>query len=383
MKFICDTKELATALRLAANVAPKEGYAPILSCVLLEVGGGSLSASAFDGGTGLTQALPVRDTQPGKVAVPAKRLADIVGCLAEETVGIRLSKDGHLEIKSGSAKFSIACHSGDQYPALPVPSKDSTDTLPADILSSALGSVAYAMSASEAQYILQAVHLSMGQQIVWRATDGHRLAQVTTMGRVSESTQTAVLPRKGVQDLMRLVDSGSVTDSWDIAISATVATFSGPSQTLTMSLLSGEYPDTSKVMPPPGKSPALLERKALLEALRRVAHVSSGLVDFRLGENRLTLLAVDAEIGDATETLPAKYTGSSTSIGLNNKYIQQALEAVDTEQVILDIQGPSKPVRIGQEDDSCIAVVMPMRSVKSDEVTGSVRTSRVRGTDND
>ena len=57
-------------------------------------------------------------TKPGKVAVSAKALGDVVRSLPEEVVELRQEKT-KLVITSGSAEFRLASTNADDFPALP------------------------------------------------------------------------------------------------------------------------------------------------------------------------------------------------------------------------------------------------------------------------
>lgn len=363
MRLEMDTQSLASALKLAAAIAPKSGTVPILSCVLLECGSG-LCVSVFDGATGLTQRLQTNKDKPGKVAVTAKKLADIIGLLSGESVLLSV-KNNQLIIESAESKFSIGCFNENEFPVLPTPSSENIETLPADILLEGLTAVAHTMkNESEDLSVLQSMHLVIGDTLCLRSTDGHRLTQYKTTGQGREAPLEAILPRKGVLDLIRLVSAGSTTDSWTICLGPSVATFSSSTQSMTMLLVSGDYPSVSRVLSVSAKNTVNVTRERLLNALKRVACVSPDAVDIQLEENRLSVSA-NTDIGEAEESIPVEYSGTSKQVRVNNKYAQQALDAIDADCVLIDIVGPTKPLRISLVNDSYKAVIMPITKLES------------------
>ena len=67
-------------------------------------------------------------------------------------------------------------------------------------------------------------------------------------------------------------------------------------------------------------------------------------------------------MGDNEGNLDATVDGDDTQIAFNGRYLRDALEAIDTPEVLLQITGPSSPgiIRPSGEPNGYLHVIMPM-----------------------
>jgi len=113
-------------------------------------------------------------------------------------------------------------------------------------------------------------------------------------------------------------------------------------------------------------------RRALAEAVQRVALVTGernrGVrLEFAAGE--ITVAAANPDLGEASETLACEYAGGALKIGLNPDYLTHFLQAVETEQVVLELKDensqclgqPVHPPGAEPPDERYLCVIMPMR----------------------
>ncbi len=69
------------------------------------------------------------------------------------------------------------------------------------------------------------------------------------------------------------------------------------------------------------------------------------------------------ELGDNQGVLDASVSGEEQLVAFNGKYLRDALEAIDTPEIRLEITGPSSPgvLRpLGPTTDTYLHVIMPM-----------------------
>jgi DNA polymerase-3 subunit beta len=83
---------------------------------------------------------------------------------------------------------------------------------------------------------------------------------------------------------------------------------------------------------------------------------------FAFAEGELTVAAETPEVGDASETLPAPFSGEQLEIAFNPQFLIEGLESVDSEELSLKLSSPLRPgllQPVGDEDFSYL--VMPIR----------------------
>src|SRR5690606_30282894 len=79
-------------------------------------------------------------------------------------------------------------------------------------------------------------------------------------------------------------------------------------------------------------------------------------------EGELTIAAETPEVGDASEAMPAPYTGEPLEIAFNPKYLIDGAEAAGSEEITLQLSSPLRPgLLCPVGDDEFSYLVMPIR----------------------
>jgi DNA polymerase-3 subunit beta len=138
-----------------------------------------------------------------------------------------------------------------------------------------------------------------------------------------------------------------------------------PAATLVMRLLEGRFPDYNMVVPKENHKHVMAGRKELLEALKRIATMSSDdykAVKFRIEAGRLTISSMTPELGKAEEGLEVEYDGEVLESGFNPRFFIEALSALSSEKVKISFNEASTPALLsGAEDPGYSGVIMSMK----------------------
>ena len=107
--------------------------------------------------------------------------------------------------------------------------------------------------------------------------------------------------------------------------------------TLCSKLVEGPYPDYNKVIPLSNPREAVVERSALVNAVKRASVLSNQkthLVKFSFSEGTLDVVVVNKEIGgEAREKIFIDYTGDDHHIGFNGQYFNEILDIIKTPKI--------------------------------------------------
>jgi DNA polymerase-3 subunit beta len=221
------------------------------------------------------------------------------------------------------------------------------------------------MAHQDVRYFLNGLLLELSDRIVRSvATDGHRLALCEVETDVpAESPQQVIVPRKGVSELLRLLQDSD--DPVECRLGSNAIQLTLGNVRATSKLVDGRFPDYGRVMPEPGKNLLVIETRALRDALVRAAILSNEKyrgVRFELNAEELRVVAHNPEQEEAAEELPVDYDGDSIEIGFNVTYVIDALSALQSEQAHLWFRDGDSSCLIQESEDSrCRYVVMPMR----------------------
>lgn len=371
MMIEVEKKDLISLLSKTQNIVEKRNTMPVLVNVLLESGNKSLKVFATDLEVSLTDEIPVIKEKPGRVAVNAKNLFDIVKELGETPIQLLKKENNWLEIRQNRSIFNIVGISAEEYPVFPTYSTKEFLKIDSAVLSDMIEKTIYSVSNDETRYHLNGVYfekLSAQSNDQYRmvATDGHRLSlvdrHVETKG-AGLPEHGVIIPRKGLFEIKKLLDA--VSGEFEMAVEGPQLIVRHLSTILMVRLIEGKYPNYQQLIPQNLSNHALVHRETLLSSLKRVSLLSNQKykgVTLSLSPGRMEISSNNPELGDAKEEIEIRYKGNEIKIGFNARYMLDVLNSFDDDEVDLQLNDQLSPGLMRPHNDSSYTcVVMPMR----------------------
>jgi DNA polymerase-3 subunit beta len=195
------------------------------------------------------------------------------------------------------------------------------------------------------------------------ATDSYRLAvrDLPGLGVLAED-QRVLVPSRALNELQRLLGAG---DEVALRLGAHDATFVAGGVTLTTRLIEGEFPNYRQLLPSAYPNRLVVGREAFLDAVRRVkllARDATTPVRIALRDQGIELTVITTDWGTATEDVDAKYEGAEMTVAFNPAYLIDGVEAITTDEVVLDTLDALKPATLRPTDsDEYLYLLMPVR----------------------
>jgi len=367
MELTIKREDIYTALLKTQSMVEKRSTMPILSNVLLEAKSNSLRIKATDLEIGVDTVYSANIKKEGSLTVPGKKLFEMVKEM--ETAELMLSKkeSNHLEVRSGKAVFNIVGLPAEEFPSFASYDDRLFFSLSAKVISRMIEKTIYAVSTDEIRYTLNGIFIEKKEdQLRMVATDGHRLSLMNFKDpslKDVEMGKGVIIPRKGAGELKRLIESSG--EELMVNITDNNGVFKVGNTLLAIRMIEGDFPDYKQVIPAKGEREVTVNRELFLKALRRVAVLSSEKsrgVKVSLTKKQLDVFTANPEIGEASETIDAEFSGEDIVIGFNARYLIETLNSIDDETVKIEINDEFGPVKIGGMDNGeHISIVMPMR----------------------
>ena len=308
-----------------------------------------------------------KSSLPGQATIPARKLADIWRSFPEgATVTIEVDGD-RATVRSGRSRFSLGDASCRRFSAqLKEALATWSSSCRAAEMQRLLDQTAFSMAQQDVRYFLNGMLLEVTPAHVRTvATDGHRLAMCTLNRGVRGAAERrqAILPRKGVLELARLLSEGGDEVSLSLARNHLRATHAGFA--LTTKLVDGRFPDYEKVIPKESSNLVTADRETLRQSFARASILSNEKyrgVRITLEPDQLTIRANNPEQEEAEEIVPVVYSGQRLEIGFNVSYLQDVLGALSTESIRLSVSDANSSALVeGPGAEDSVYVVMPMR----------------------
>jgi DNA polymerase-3 subunit beta len=372
MKFSLVQSELYRSLQLVAGVVPTKTAAHHLTSVLVEATtDGQLRFTGTDLDAFLVTHLHASVDEPGVAAVPARRFLEVVRELPGDLIDVRSSPSG-VSISCGQGKFRIVGPDPQEFPPIPELNEEKIFPVPTDVLTRLIYQSAYAASTDYTRPEQTAVYVHVvGGELRFVATNGHRLALSMHEGDYPP-WEPVLIPTKTLGVLLRLLTEAQ--ESVSLTASKRYCLFNLGGTKLYTRLLDGPFPPYQQAVPSDCSKQLQISREALSSVLRRVSVFSESathMVKFQLQPGQLTVSAQAHDVGEASEALPAEYSGSEFRIGFNASYVLDLMKTMSTEQVQINFKEATaaavfQPVQeAGKPDLLCL--VMPLRL--ADEAT--------------
>lgn len=360
-----DRDELLKPLQTVVGIVERKQPLPILSNVLIEKSNSGIKFVATDLEIQIATQLQLEmNSESESITVSAKKLQEILRVLPDKSsVSLEL-QDNKILIKANKSRFSLQTLPAKDFPIV----SDQIGTtakinINQGLLKKLIGLVQYAMAQQDIRYYLNGVLMLIdGDQIRLIATDGHRLAFVSSKLDSSYDKYEVILSRKTVNELSKLLTD---TDELiNIELAEKQVRFSFSNIVVTSKIIDGKFPDYERVIPNYSNH-LVLDRVTILQALQRAAILSNEKfrgVRFVLTEKTLRIISSNSEQEEAQEEIENDYHGPALDIGFNVNYLLDGLNNTPAQNVTFSFGDPNSSILItvlGENEFKY--VVMPMR----------------------
>lgn len=384
MKLTVKKGDILRELNLVQGVVERRSTIPILSNLLLETAGNRVQITATDLDVSLQCSCSATVAEEGALAVPAKKLFDIVRLLPESEIEFSLAQSEWMTVTCAKSTFKLAGLPKDNFPAVPAlpwaqpaGKKDTTlrATLPGSVLRKMINRTIFAITQDESRYTLSgALAVFKPGSISMVTTDGHRLALVLKtidIEGINEELRI-LIPKKTLSELLKLITDelliGFGKDENHLFFQV------GP-RTLVSRILAGQFPNYEMVIPKENDKAVAFNTVQLGDAIRRVdvlADERSHAIKLVLSKDLIEITASSSDSGEAREVVSLSsaaeseapsYKGERLEIGFNAQYLLDFLAAANSESVLFGFRDNETQVLLRPvgDDYDYQYVIMPMR----------------------
>ncbi len=367
MKINVKREDLVIPLQLISNVVERRQTLPVLANLKLKADEGRLTMVGTDLEVELQTSSKVNIDAAGEVTLPAKKLNDIWRSLPAAKEIVLEHVGDKVSVKCGGGRYSLSTIGVNEFPdSLGMVDAESIK-VDSEVFKQSVEQVSFAMAQQDVRYFLNGMLLEIvagGIKLV--ATDGHRLAMtdmtLKNSNTIAADGSRAIIPRKGVLELLKIIDGHDV---FDLSISDKLINVHAGDYKFISKLVEGQFPDYNKVVPKGGSCEVNIDRLLFREALQRASILSNEKyrgIRLSLSKGTLKIQANNPEQEEAEEVLESSYGGGELEIGFNVGYILDALSALESEEVKMTLGDENTAAIIeGVDETRALYVVMPMR----------------------
>ena len=372
MRVTCKQEHLARGLDIVSRAVSPRSTLPILGNVLLATDNGRLKLSATNLEIGINCWIGARVDEEGATTVPARLFTDLVKSLPPDQVAMDfVERTKTLNLKCLRDEAHIKGIDAADFPTVPTYEEDGGMQLDPEALRQMINQVAFAAATDESRPILTGVSARFEpHKLTLAATDGFRLSvRTAAVDHGLAQAMSVIIPAKALAEVARV--AGDVTEPISVLIARNrnQILFHLPNVDIVSQLIDGAFPDYNQIMPKTSATRAVVDTRAFLAAARRAALFArdgANIVRLKVepGEGgelgQMAVSAISTEYGDNVSQFDAAIEGNPLEVAFNAKYLQDALNAIDSQQVNLELGTPASPGVFKPQSGEFTHIVMPM-----------------------
>jgi DNA polymerase-3 subunit beta len=349
-------------LSRAGGLIARATTLPILKCVALTVGGGSLMVESSNLEQALRQTVPIAGMGAGGGCVDAERLDAVIARLPPEAETTLEFSPAALLVRCGSVRVTLTLWPLADFPVFSLRDESKTGfAMDAGVLAAALGRVSWAMSSEQTRFYLCGVALDVaGEGEAGRlracATNGNDLALARMpLPAGAEAMRAIIIPAPAVEYLEKLLKGAEVIDL-TISEAALVAEIGGT--VFLTKLIAATFPNFDRVMPEPSERLFTVDAAELVRVTRLASLFSKSekvrpWARMSLSAERATVFA-----GEGNDRVVSELAAETFAFqGENLDIVATAFSLLENAtrakgRMVLHLPSPTSPVMITDAADA-------------------------------
>ncbi len=365
MRFTCEKSMLVTGLNITGRTVAQKSALSAIEGILCCAEEG-LTLTGFNMETAIIYRIDAEISDPGKCILPAKLFGDIIRRLPEGPVTVVVDENYKVSIRAGYASFTISAEPAEDYPELPDVSSGRSVRIPQLALKDLIGGTIFSVSENQGRPIHTGVKFEVEDDgISAVAVDGFRLARRTYHTEEAAGRHMAfVVPAQALKEVEKILTD---SDEETIFVLGTKhIMFRIGDATIICRLLEGDFLDWRRVVPTNCPVKLVANVLELASAIERVGLIVSEKYKSPVRcvfSDQVLLLKTNTTIGAAEDRCSIAGDGKELEIGFNVRYLSDALRAVPSEEVVLELTNGLSPIVMTPVDEKYdfSYMVLPVR----------------------
>jgi DNA polymerase-3 subunit beta len=371
MEFKIRREIFCDGIQKTLGIVEKKTTMPILNNILIIAENGKIRIVATDKEIVLIADYEAEVAVQGSITISARKIYEMIREIQGEDVNFQVNEQHWVTMTCQKVVYRIPGLPADDFPSV----FDEIDEgelfkIKGSILHELIHMSSFAMSVDDMRKNLNGVYLETGtygdvKGIRMVATDGHRLAMMTTPleGTSIQMEKGIIIPRKGLGEIRKLVEGKQEDILFGVRRGMCMVKIDGT--VLKVSLIDSDYPDYNRVIPKEKGVVVNFERDQVLRALKRMNVISSerysGVV-LTVTEDKMVLNSTNPDVGEARDEIDVSYREQEIVSGFNVKYLIDAIDVVGDERVVFELGEGMKPGMIkSASNDNFMCIIMPLK----------------------
>lgn len=345
---------------------------PILNCIKFELTDEGLYLMSTDSDISIKTFIDKKDIKKidtlGEIVVSGRYIYEIIRKLPDEIINLEEVIDSKLYITTTNSSFTLNCSNPDEFPDLELEFRPKPVILNQKLFKTIISQTSFATSPSETRPVLTGINFKIENNILTcTATDSYRLAvKKVTLNDNAVEQANIIIPTKNLNELVKLMTEDE--EDLEMHIFNNKVVFKFNQITMMTRLISGTYPDTSKLIPESYELTMTVKYDDFFSAIDRASLLTNesdkNTIKFASKNNTALISSNIPEIGNVEEKIAInKSNDTEIKIAFNSNFMLAAIKALEADEIELLFNGEIKPIILkNPESDDLIQLILPIRT---------------------
>lgn len=368
MKFFCNVSELSNATNIVSKAVAANKNIPILEGIKINAQGKTVILSAFNQEIYIEKTILADVYEEGEVMVNGKMFNDCANKIsAMDKVCIERGLNNKLTISFGKSSLELNYFEANGFAELGEYSDENCAKIKESDFKELLERAIFCVSTgNENRILLKSCSIEVKDGIMEAVClDGFRLAISQKPVISSTGTVKCVVLGKIISDIIKILGD-SEEEIKVINEKKTLLIDLGHTKVRT-TLVESEFYNYKNNLPKNVTYEVIVNKADIESSLNRASIISrethnNGI--FITVDSNVLIINSENEKGKINEFVECKYDGESIKIGLNNKFLSDAIARVKEDYVKITIEDSRKPIIVKRMDgDDYRCIILPIRII--------------------
>lgn len=370
MRFTLSCTALNSRLQTLSKVINSKNSLSILESFLFQVHDGRMLITASDNENLMRTSLALDEcNEEGDFAIPSHTIIDAVKELPDQPLTFDIDFSTYeVSVAYQNGQYQFTAQNAEEYPQVSaIEGEAHCLNINAKVLCDNIARTLFAIDNNEIRPVMNGIYFDLTpESLAFVASDGHKLVRCRCYDIKSETPASFILPKKPATLLRNVLDKSE--DDVHVKFNGNSAEFHFKKGMLSCRLIEGVFPNYNAAIPTGNPNELVIDRKALLSAIRRVlpfASMSSQLIRFHLDNGNLELSSEDLDFATrAKENIVCQYNGQPFQIGFRGDFFTEILNTITSDDVKILLGDPSRAgivlPTVQPENQDILMLVMPL-----------------------
>lgn len=364
MKIICNKNDFSKAINIVLKAIPTNTTMPILNCILIDASFGEITLTANNMELGIKTVMSGEIVTPGKIAIEAKFLADLVRKLPENEITLETDDNFSTKITSENSVIDVPSKEGADFSYLPDVEKDNCVAISHFTLKEIIRQTAFSIGINESNKILTGELFEISDNNKFKVVSLDRFrASIRKITLADDyAPMKSIIPGKTLNEISKIISDDTDNDV-KMYFTRNHVLMEFDETTVVSRLIEGEFMDVNQMISKMYNTKVNINRKELLEAMDRstlfVKESDIRPVILTIKDGTINI-NIESTTGKMNENLSVEMEGQDIKIGFNPKLMIDTLRVIDDETVSLYFINAIAPCTIKNDNEDYIYLVTPI-----------------------